>query len=115
VHGFLFALPATGKARLDQAEGRGAGYDEAMVDLETDGGVVRAVTYVAAASHIDDSLQPFVWYRDLVVAGAETLGLPPDYISAELFVHAIEDPNRGRAVENLRGMPCGKIDPSTLG
>jgi hypothetical protein len=57
---------------LDDAEGLGSGYHEEIVHvLSPKGGEVVVCTYIADASFIDDSLQPYSWYKNFVLAGAE--------------------------------------------
>jgi hypothetical protein len=54
-------------------------------------------TYIADASFIDDSLQPYSWYKDFVLAGAEEHGLPAEYVESRIVaVHAIGDPDPQR-------------------
>jgi hypothetical protein len=69
-------------------------------------------TYIADASFIDDSLQPYSWYKDFVLAGAEEHGLPAEYVESRIVaVHAIGDPDL--AVPDLLAshqVPSGQID-----
>ena len=47
--------------------------------------------------YIDDSLKPYSWYKDFVLAGGREHGLPPEYIAEYIqSVEAIEDPNKTR-------------------
>jgi len=106
VHGVLFQIPANEKPFLDQAEGLGAGYDEAKIAVETDHGVSAAVTYVASSTYLDESLRPYSWYRDLVVAGAEAHGVPTAYVAELRLVVATEDLDSTRDEENRVALPC---------
>lgn len=45
---------------------------------------------------IDDSLQPYTWYKALVVAGAREHRLSEDYVSDLERVDAFVDPDRER-------------------
>jgi len=38
--------------------------------------------YVAQSTHIDSSLVPYHWYKNLVLAGARYHGFPAEYIAA---------------------------------
>ncbi len=69
-----------------------------MVTVINDRGHRRKVlTYLATPDHIDDSLKPYGWYKDFVIAGATEHGLPPEYISEYIqSVEAIKDPNSTR-------------------
>ena len=107
VPGALFSIPAHEKRRLDRAEGLGYGYDERTVVTMTPTGPIEAVTYVASASHIDDELVPFSWYRDLAAAGAASPGLPDVHV--DFFRHAPtkQDPDAEREARERTFLPCG--------
>ena len=96
VFGALFAIPSGEKRALDRAEGLNYGYDEDHVEVHGPCGAVTAQTYVAAQTHTDDSLSPYSWYRDLVVAGATALGAPPPYLQSLREVEVCHDPDPGR-------------------
>ena len=106
VQGAIFSLPEDQKVDLDRAEGRGFGYEEVSIEVETATGPKECVTYRAEATHIDDSLRPFSWYRDLVVAGAEALELHPDYVELLRRTPAIDDPDRARDMKQRSFIPC---------
>ncbi|UCE88675.1 MAG: gamma-glutamylcyclotransferase, partial [Pseudomonadota bacterium] len=55
-----------------------------------------AYTYQARPSHIDGSLMPYGWYRDLVASGARYHGLPDTYVSAIREQPAVSDPDGAR-------------------
>jgi hypothetical protein len=55
-----------------------------------------ALAYVAETNHIDERLLPYRWYHELVVAGAEQHGLPPDYIAELRKQDWKEDPKPNR-------------------
>lgn len=94
VVGVLFSFDPKERLKLDKAEGVGNGYDHANVTVVNDKGRRRKVlTYVATADYIDDALQPFDWYMDFVLAGAEEHALPDEFIRS---VAPIPDPNKGR-------------------
>lgn len=108
VWGALFEIADTERARLDTAEGLGLGYRATLVQVETTGGVRTAFVYVATPDAVDDTLAPFDWYRDLVVAGARESTLPARYISTLAAVPAIVDPDTDRAHCHRRLI--GRID-----
>ena len=95
VWGVVFELDPNDKAALDQAEGLGAGYLEKNVNVLTDAGPVRAVTYYATDK--DPSLRPYHWYKALVIAGAREHGLPIGYRSRLELVVTVSDPDPARA------------------
>jgi hypothetical protein len=98
VIGAVYQIPTNEKPALDDAEGLGSGYHEGIVPvLSPKGGEVVVCTYIADASFIDDNLQPYSWYKDFVLAGAEEHQLPPEYVESRIrAVHAIGDPNPRR-------------------
>ena len=69
-----------------------------MVTVINDKGRRRKVLiYLATPDYIDDSLKPYGWYKDFVLAGARQHGLPPEYIAKYIqSVEATEDPNKTR-------------------
>ncbi|TYL84415.1 gamma-glutamylcyclotransferase [Bradyrhizobium cytisi] len=98
VIGVLFAFDPAERAKLDEAEGVGSGYEHAMVTVINEKGRRRKVlTYLATSDYIDESLKPYSWYKDFVLAGGKEHGLPPEYIAEYIqSVEAIEDPNKTR-------------------
>ncbi len=106
VRGAVFELPAAEKALLDRVEGLGVGYQVSLVEVETSRGAERVWTYVAMPGYVDDALKPFLWYRDIVIAGARALGLERGYVEAMTRVDAVKDPDSERARSNLAHLPC---------
>jgi len=98
VIGVLFSFDPAERAKLDEAEGVGSGYEHAMVTVINDKGRRRKVlTYLATPDYIDDSLKPYGWYKDFVLAGGREHSLPPEYIAEYIeSVEAVEDPNKTR-------------------
>jgi hypothetical protein len=98
VIGVLFSFDPAERAKLDEAEGVGSGYEHAMVTVINDIGRRRKVlTYLATPDHIDDSLKPYGWYKSFVLEGGKEHGLPPEYMATYIqSVEAIEDPNKTR-------------------
>jgi hypothetical protein len=98
VIGVLFGFDPAERAKLDAAEGVGSGYEHAIVTVINDKGRRRKVlTYLATPEYIDDSLKPYSWYKDFVLAGGKEHGLPQDHIAEYIqSVEAIEDPDNTR-------------------
>jgi len=98
VVGVLFSFDPAERAKLDKAEGVGSGYEHAMVTVINDKGRRRKVlTYLATPDYIDNSLKPYDWYKDFVLAGGREHGLPSEYIAEYIeSVEAIQDPNKAR-------------------
>jgi hypothetical protein len=98
VIGVLFSFDPAERAKLDDAERVGSGYEHAIVTVINDKGRRRKVlTYLATPEYIDNNLRPYGWYKDFVLAGGKEHGLPPEYIAEYIeSVEAIEDPNKTR-------------------
>ena len=96
--GVLFSFDPAARASLDKAEGVGNGYEPEMVTVINDKGHRQKVlTYLATPDYIDDSLKPYSWHRDFVLAGGWEHGLPPEYIAKFVqSVEAIKDPDKKR-------------------
>lgn len=107
-YGVIFEIDPAEKKLLDQAEGLGFGYRDLQITLnpvnychedrssQNGSGLLTAYTYLAMESHIDDSLKPFRWYKQLVLKGAEQHHLPEKYIQMIRETAALPDPDRKR-------------------
>lgn len=88
VHVAIYDISSREISLLDKAEGAGAGYDRTTLAVE---GFGECVTYLASASHIDETLMPFSWYKSLVLVGCEQLAFPIDYVEKILAIESIVD------------------------
>jgi len=104
VFGSLYRLDQHQLQKLDIFEGVGHGYhrETMQCQLRSTDEVVSTVLYIAASHFTDETLLPFAWYRDFVLAGAREQGLPEFYIQKVLEVETVADPDRKRAQENYR-------------
>jgi gamma-glutamylcyclotransferase len=59
-----------------------------------------AYVYMASASHIDATLKPYHWYKEMVRLGAVFHGFPDAYIAAIASVPSDDDPDPRRRQEN---------------
>lgn len=106
VHVAVYELSVADKRILDEIEGVGRGYSHGIVDIP---GFSDCATYFAEATHIDESLPPYDWYREIVLTGCRYQAFPEDYIAAIAGVEAIPDPDPERSrrhwalVERLNG------------
>lgn len=103
VHGVIFRIPISQLPALDVTEGVGNGYERVEdFSVATADGVLIVLTYVA--DKVSPGLQPYDWYLQLVVAGAEQAGLPGDYVDGLKAVESIPDPkpNRPTRLEALQ-------------
>ena len=99
MHGVLFEIDDAGKASLDGIEGLGFGYDDKEVEVLHAGRPVMAVTYIA--TRIDEARQPYAWYHQHVVVGAQEAELPEDYLHSILSVEVAADPDSERHEREL--------------
>ncbi len=106
VHGVVFEIDPVEKPALDRCEGLNHGYAEKTVTVDCDGGGISAFTYVAQPTHVDSSLRPYSWYKDLVVAGAREHQLPENYIQSIESVPANADLDSSRDAKNRQFLPC---------
>lgn len=98
VHAAVYKIPALERGELDKAEGLGCGYEEKEITVEVNGEPLRVFTYVA--TDIKEDLQPYHWYRELVIEGARYHDFLPTYIAALKAVDSKDDPNLDRVKEN---------------
>jgi gamma-glutamylcyclotransferase len=102
VWGVVYELHQHQKPVLDQHEFLGVGYDEEVVDVVHENGMVRAWIYVARRSAIDPSLLPYSWYHDFMIHGACQHRLPDHYVDHLRTFDSLLDPNAERHSENQR-------------
>lgn len=81
VWGVVYELSRQDKTALDLAEGLGRDYFEHRVSvIAGDGKPLVASLYTASPMMIDGRLEPFSWYKEMVVSGARQQGLPAEYV-----------------------------------
>ena len=85
--------------RLDAIEGAGRGYHREEIVVADFG---RCATYLADPAHIDERLNPFCWYRDLVLAGARLHEFPERYRDQIRAVETRRDLDDARRLEHAR-------------
>lgn len=96
VRGVIFDVTENEIPALDEAEGVGFGYRKDTIRFIVADETFDALVYLAEANAIDDSLVPYRWYHDLVIAGAEQNHFPEDYLAELRRVVPVEDPNPNR-------------------
>ena len=99
-YGVVYEFSPDHKAGLDAAEGLGHGYDESVVSVALDDTLYHPFVYLASPIYIDASLQPFHWYKSLVLCGARYHKLPSAYISKIESVRSIADQNNDRVMQH---------------
>ena len=107
VHVAVYEISVADKQRLDEIEGVGRGYADAVVDVP---GFSDCSTYRAEPAFVDDGLSPYEWYRELVLLGCRFHGFPDSYIARIEAVGSIEDPDAGR--QQRRRQLLEKIRPT---
>lgn len=100
--GAVYRLAAEEKELLDRVEGIDQGYDLGWQGLPLSDSVVRTFYYFAMPGYLDETLQPYHWYKNLVLAGARYHGFPDAYVAGINAVASIEDPNADRRSRNER-------------
>lgn len=117
VLGAIYELARRDKPRLDKAESLGAGYDERQLYVSGSGGSGEAFTYIADPHYVDDLLQPYEWYRQLVLWGARYRRFSESYIRAIGDQCALMDPVQARSdryrnlLRAMEKMPCAALEP----
>jgi len=100
VHGVVYQFPNQDKQILDRYEGLGVGYNDKLVELDTETGqVISGFTYYAL--EVDEGMIPYHWYKDHVLHGATEHRLPADYISMIEAVPSKRDPDTTRSDREL--------------
>ncbi len=97
MHVAVYEVDDTGKQVLDRIEGVGRGYEVAGLHVP---GIGECFTYIAAKTHIDDLLQPFDWYREMVLLGCRRHAFPVAYCNRIATIPAIADPDLDRRTRN---------------
>lgn len=99
VHRVVYEFNPTDWGALDKHEGatgNNPGYDRVPIQVHTGFGALEVTTYLARKGRIDESLQPYTWYRDLILYGAEQHGLPVDCRRKIEAIPDIPDSNENR-------------------
>ena len=106
VHFAVFELSAADKLTLDSIEGVGVGYAEILLGIP---GCGDCVSYIAEASHVDDTLQPYDWYKELVLEGMRFHGFPGHYLTPVESIAALGDPDPDRSARNWQTVELVKV------
>lgn len=95
----IFDIPDSEVPELDRAEGVGNGYDRRAIGIE---GYGDCLTYIAAPTHIDESLKPYTWYKELVLLGCKAHGFPTVYRDFIHSIPAVQDPDPLRHTHQMQ-------------
>ena len=99
IHVAIFDISAEDKLALDGIEGLGLGYSDILLNVPDFGD---CASYVADESHIDDSLDPYDWYKELVLVGAHAHVFPVDYLNRINSFPARQDPDPRRRISRWK-------------
>jgi hypothetical protein len=99
LYGVVYSLSQSQRDMLDDIEG--PGYAAQNVSVRTPSGMLTAYAYVARAEHMDAGLQPFSWYKSIVVAGARVHALPEHYVESLSAVWSLSDPDAERDAHHV--------------
>jgi len=94
--GVIYRLSALQLESLDRAEGAGKHYARTIIPVNVANDTLDCQVYLAKDDYIDDDLQPYTWYRDLILAGARSQGLTDEYIQFLARFEAAPDPKLAR-------------------
>ena len=97
LHIAIYEVHAADRKVLDTIEGVGNGYD---IDEISVPGFGKCFTYVASHTHIDELLEPFDWYREMVLLGCLRHAFPATYCERIAALPVIEDPDPVRRDRN---------------
>lgn len=96
VHVAIFEISVDDKHILDGIEG--VGYTAAVLEVPAFGD---CVSYIAEESHIDGTLEPYDWYKQLVLIGARAHGFPASYLNRIDSIATCHDPDSERRNKQL--------------
>jgi hypothetical protein len=100
VYGVVFEIDRNELPNLAAAE---VGYNPEVLTLTQRGKAEAAFMFsVTDESLLSDSLRPYAWYKELVLAGAREHNFPAEYIRAIENVPAIADPDSDRDKRSRR-------------
>ena len=94
----MYQINVQGRDLLDRIEGVGSGYCVETIEAP---GFGECFTYIATPTYIDYKLQPYSWYKELVLVGCEALEFPIDYIAMIEEIAAIDDADKERYAANM--------------
>lgn len=100
VLGAIYSISRDQLNDLDKFEGCGNGYTRKTVSVNTlSDQSLEVETYIA--TNINSQLRPFDWYKEHVIRGAKSIGLPLEYISVISQIEADIDENTKRRANEL--------------
>ncbi len=99
IHVAVFDISLEDKLTLDEIEGLSTGYSKRTLSVP---GFGDCASYIADESHIDDTLAPYDWYKELVLIGARVHGFPGAYLDKISTTVSCQDPDPERRAASWR-------------
>ena len=96
--GVLYEFHSRDLAELDKAEG--SGYYPQLYPVNVNGRLHPAYMYVARFTYLGPALQPYDWYKRMVILGATYHQFPEEYVALLRSVRALPDPDTKRRARN---------------
>ncbi len=100
VYGVVYRISSADKMVLDGYEGLGRHYltkpATVMIDLGQ-----KCEVFLYVATEVQNNLKPYFWYKKHVLHGAETAGLPRQYLEYIDSVPSIADPDPERHAREM--------------
>lgn len=108
VHFAIYEISDLDRITLGKIEGVGFGYSEISLNLPNVGD---CFSYIAEESHIDDSLRPYDWYKEFVLAGAQFHGFPDQYLQCIESIRTLCDPDSDRRAREWETVEMVRAGP----
>jgi len=89
----IYDMDAGDKPALDRIEGLNHGYEQIVLNIPGHGD---CFAYAASHTHVEERLQPYSWYKALVLVGIEYHRLPAAYLQTVQAVEPALDPDTRR-------------------
>ena len=105
LYGVVYSLTRAQRDLLDDFEG--PGYASRNVSVNVGASVLTAYAYVARSEHVETDLQPFGWYKAIVLAGARVHALPAHYVARIAAEASLPDPDADRDSHHLAMLDGG--------
>ncbi len=98
-HAAIYEIPQDEMHRLDAAEGLGSGYFKEQMTITVNSETLLVFVYLASQSHVTATLEPYHWYKEMVLAGARRHQFPPEYLQQIAAVASKPDLTVSRRIE----------------
>ena len=99
IHIAVYDISIADKTTLDRIEGLDCGYVEISLAVPDFG---ECKSYAAEDSYIDNALDPYDWYKELVLIGARAHNFPVEYIDKIDAVIARQDLDSRRNADSWK-------------